>query len=485
MSAARRVVVTGLGVCSPIGLSVERFWKNLLEGVSGISSTPDDFAFLPSRVCGSISEDQLNALMEETKSYLDEHQCSVDWRTLSRGSALAICAAKQALTQAGWKPSFDSHSRYVGNRAGVHFGVGMEGVNEVAQTSGAINARRYKGIGPYALTRSLGNMPAGAISRLWGLRGPCLSVNAACATGLHSIGDAYRMIQHGEAELMLAGACEAVIVPWALAAFSRIRALCTQFNEAPAEASRPFDVRHDGFVMSEGAGAIVLQAWPPTPEVAALCERSSSPIAEIIGFGRAGDAYTLVSPDPTGDGAYRSMRAALLDAKISTIDQVDHINCHATSTPLGDAIELAAVSRLMVDFSEQHRADTRPPIVVNSIKGHLGHLLGGAGAVESVYSVLSVNRGMMAGNLNLHQPIGSTEVEKVLTCNERHAGTPERTNLNKYLDALERQVVLPRHGTLAIPYTDRTVSHECRVVLSNSFGFGGTNGSLVFAEWIE
>ncbi|CAH8547164.1 unnamed protein product [Dicrocoelium dendriticum] len=391
MSAARRVVVTGLGVCSPIGLSVERFWKNLLEGVSGISSTPDDFAFLPSRVCGSISEDQLNALMEETKSYLDEHQCSVDWRTLSRGSALAICAAKQALTQAGWKPSFDSHSRYVGNRAGVHFGVGMEGVNEVAQTSGAINARRYKGIGPYALTRSLGNMPAGAISRLWGLRGPCLSVNAACATGLHSIGDAYRM----------------------------------------------------------------------------------------------SDAYTLVSPDPTGDGAYRSMRAALLDAKISTIDQVDHINCHATSTPLGDAIELAAVSRLMVDFSEQHRADTRPPIVVNSIKGHLGHLLGGAGAVESVYSVLSVNRGMMAGNLNLHQPIGSTEVEKVLTCNERHAGTPERTNLNKYLDALERQVVLPRHGTLAIPYTDRTVSHECRVVLSNSFGFGGTNGSLVFAEWIE
>ncbi|CAH8549071.1 unnamed protein product [Dicrocoelium dendriticum] len=485
MSSARRVVVTGLGVCSPIGLSVERFWQGLLNGVTGITHTSEEFSFLPSRVAGIIPENELSVAMAETQSYLNEHQSHVDWRNLSRANAFAICAAKQALIQAGWKPCSDPRLRAASTRAGVHIGVCIEGVHDIIQTGADACALQYKDISPYTVTRILKNMPAGTVSRLWGLRGPCLSLSTACTTGLHSIGDAYRIIQNGEADFMLAGACEASVEPWVMGAFCRIRGLCSTFNDNPTEASRPFDELHAGFVISEGAGAVVLQAWPPPPEIAAVCEHVSTPIAEVIGFGRSADAYSLVSPEPTGDGAYRSMQAALMDAKLDSLDQLDHINCHATSTPLGDTIELAAVSRLLLDYTGKRRADTLSPIVINSIKGHLGHLLGGAGAVESIYTALAVNRGLIAGNRNLHNPIGFSQIESIFKGKEDKGQVAPQVaaNASQYVKVLERQTVLPRHDVTNVHFPDQTSSDKRRIALTNSFGFGGTNGSLVFAEW--
>ncbi|THD18689.1 3-oxoacyl-[acyl-carrier-protein] synthase [Fasciola hepatica] len=290
MHQSRRVVVTGIGVCTPIGLTVETFWRNLLNGVSGLSVAPDIFHFLPSKVVGLIKETNLEWVKTETERYLEGSGSGlIDWKHFSRASLWAVLAAKQALLQAGFHPS--SHKNPIGNRAGVHFGSGMDGILEIMNTASGISGGIYKAIGPHALTRSLANMPAGIISRLWGMRGPCMAGNTACATGLHAIGDAFRLIQHGEADLVVAGGCEAPINPWAVAAFSRIRALSTRFNDQPTLASRPFDVQRNGFVISEGAGAMVLQAWPPPDDLAAYCRADGcapTPIAEIIGYGRSG-----------------------------------------------------------------------------------------------------------------------------------------------------------------------------------------------------
>ncbi|GAA39911.1 3-oxoacyl-[ACP] synthase [Clonorchis sinensis] len=474
MHPKRRVVITGLGVCSSIGIGIERFWNSLLKPVSGISATPDEFSFLPCRVAGIIGSEECMSAKEQTQHRVAASNTSIDWRSLSRAAAFGIVAACEALTQAGWKQDGLKHSP--NTRSGIHFGVGMEGIQEIVDTSEAINSKKYKGIGPHALTRSLANMPAGAISRLWQLRGPCMAGNTACATGLHSIGDAYRMIQYGEADLMVAGGCEATVNPWAIAAFSRIRALTTRFNETPVEASRPFDALRDGFAMSEGAACMVLQVWPPTADMASHFQPNSPPIAEIIGFGRSADAHNLVAPDPIGDGALRSMQAALQDAQLDSLDQIDHINCHATSTPLGDTIELAAICRLLASHNASH--DRPNPIIVNSIKGHTGHLLGAAGAIESVYTALAVNRNIAVSNCNLHSPISASELERVLSANSESANSKEA------LDAFEKRVRLPKHKEPSVPLRNSSITCR-RVALTNSFGFGGTNGTLVIAEWKE
>ncbi|KAF5399780.1 3-oxoacyl-[acyl-carrier-protein] synthase [Paragonimus heterotremus] len=481
MNPARRVVITGMGVCSPIGNSIEHFWSNLLRGVSGIGSLSDDYSFLPCRIGGVISSDAYASSLDQTKTYLAQHKCAVDMRFLSRASSFAIFAAQEALTQAGWKPTpLNNRLTAVSSRAGVHFGTGMSGIEEIVRTAESINARLYRGIGPYALTRSLPNMPAGIINRIWGLRGPCMAGNTACATGLHAIGDAYRMIQYGEVDLMLAGGCEASICPWGVASFARIHALSTKYNDCPTEASRPFDVSRDGFAMSEGAGAMVLQAWPPPPELTEYCGSSVKPIAEVIGYGRSGDAYNLVSPEPGGDGAYRSMANALKDAGVQDLNQVGHVNCHATSTPVGDEIELTAVSRLLATYADRPRDRSRPPIIINSIKGHTGHLLGAAGAVESIYTALSVNRGQVVGNCNLHTPISKADVEQVL---QEHGSQSGVCNIQDCVDALETQALLPLHEQPQLAFPEDP--QRRRIALTNSFGFGGTNGSLVIAEWKE
>ncbi|KAA0200455.1 3-oxoacyl-[acyl-carrier-protein] synthase [Fasciolopsis buskii] len=483
----RRVAVTGLGICTPIGLTVETFWHNLLNGLSGLTAAPDSFHFLPSKVVGLIKETDMEWKKSETDRYLRENGSGImNWKDVSRATLWAVMAAKQALIQAGFLPSLKNP---IGNRAGTHFGSGMEGILEVMNTASGISRGNFKAIGPHTLTRSLANMPAGVISRLWGLRGPCMAGNTACATGLHSIGDAFRLIQYGEADLVIAGGCEAPVNPWAVAAFSRIRALSTQFNEQPTLASRPFDVRRSGFVISEGAGAMVLQAWPPPDDLAAYCRVggcSPTPIAEIIGYGRSGmrhvtcDAYNLVSPEPTGDGAYRSMWAAMQDAGLHRIEDVDHINCHATSTTLGDAIELAAIGRLAHKHSSRELSVIKPSIVINSIKGHLGHCLGGAGAIEAVYTALAVSRGHIPGTRNLHERLPSEEICDLL------AEQQVVSNGQSYVEALQRCCTLPGHDQPRVTFPRiSSGTRNRRVALTNSFGFGGTNASLVLAEWTE
>ncbi|KAH8871413.1 3-oxoacyl-[acyl-carrier-protein] synthase, mitochondrial [Schistosoma japonicum] len=284
----RRVAITGLGVCTPFGFSVSELWANLLKGSCGISKALDEFSFLPSHVTGSIPDKKLEEQKSSVESAIYKDfgvNISNDWRLVSRASALGVIATHEAFKNVKWKMNS-------GYRAGVYFGVGMDGPIEVMNTSSGILTKTYSTIGPHALTRTLGNIPAGIISRIWGLRGPCMTVNTACAAGLHCIGEAYRMIQNNEADLVVAGACESPLNAWTIAAFCRLRALCTQCNDTPEQASRPFDSLRKGFVLSEGAAAVVLQAWPPpTDFLLQSFEELPKPIAEIIGFGRSGKFF--------------------------------------------------------------------------------------------------------------------------------------------------------------------------------------------------
>ncbi|CAH8586509.1 unnamed protein product [Schistosoma rodhaini] len=473
MTGVRRVAITGLGVCTPLGFSVSELWANLLQGSCGISKTLDEFSFLPSHVFGSIDDRKL----EEQKSLVESEvykscvlDISNDWRSVSRASALGIIATCEAFKQVKWKANS-------GYRAGVCFGVGLDGPNEVMNTSSGILSKKYSTIGPHALTRILGNMPAGIISRIWGLRGPCMTVNTACASGLHCIGEGFRMIQNNEADLVVTGACESPLNAWIIAAFCRLRALCTQFNDTPEKASRPFDSLRKGFVLSEGAATVVLQAWPPPDSflVESFIE-TPKPIAEVIGFGRSGDAHHLVAPDATGNGALRSMLNAFKDSKLEHFSQIGHINCHATSTPVGDLTELSAIAQI---FGEYFTPQYHTPVVINSIKGHLGHCLAAAGAIETVYSALSVNQNRICGNLNLHNPISIYELMEVLKSNSSSS-----TNISfneKCIDLFKNYAVLPRHDEIQVAWPD---SHR-RIVMTNSFGFGGTNGTLLISEWTD
>ncbi|CAH8517864.1 unnamed protein product [Schistosoma turkestanicum] len=424
-------------------------------------------------VFGSIDDQKL----EKQKSFVESEvyrTCGVDissdWRSVSRASALGIIATNEAFKQVKWKVNS-------GYRAGICFGVGLDGPNEVMNTSSGILAKKYSTIGPHALTRTLGNIPSGILSRIWGLRGPCMTVNTACAAGLHCIGEGFRMIQNNEADLVVAGACESPLNAWTIAAFSRLRALCTQFNDTPEQASRPFDSLRKGFVLSEGAAAVVLQAWPPPNDfLVESFEETPKPIAEIIGFGRSGDAHHLVAPDTTGNGALRSMLNAFKDSKLESLNQVGHINCHATSTPVGDLTELSAIAQM---FGEYFTSQDNTPIVINSIKGHLGHCLAAAGAIETVYAALSVNQNRICGNLNLHNPISVYELMEVLKSNSKSSSSASFTE--KCIDLFKNHVVLPRHDEVQIAWPNSNP----HIVMVNSFGFGGTNGTLLISEWTD
>ncbi|CAH8571668.1 unnamed protein product [Schistosoma margrebowiei] len=473
MTGVRRVAITGLGVCTPLGFSASELWANLLKGSCGISKTLDEFSFLPSQVFGSID----NQKLEERKSFVESEvyksyglDISNDWRSVSRASTLGIIATYEAFKQVRWKANS-------GYRAGVCFGVGLDGPNEVMNTSSGILAKKYSIIGPHALTRTLGNIPAAIISRIWGLRGPCMTVNTACAAGLHCIGEGFRMIQNNEADLVVTGACESPLNAWVIAAFCRLRALCTQFNDNPEKASRPFDSLRKGFVLSEGAATVVLQAWPPPDSF--LMEsftETPKPIAEVIGFGRSGDAHHLVAPDTTGNGVLRSMLNAFRDSKLKHFNQIGHINCHATSTPVGDLTELSAIAQM---FGEYFNPQYHTSVVINSIKGHLGHCLAAAGAIETVYAALSVNQNRICGNLNLHNPISISELLEVLNSNS--SSSTSISSNEKCIDLFKNYAVLPRHDQTQVTWPD---SHR-RIVMTNSSGFGGTNGTLLISEWTD
>jgi 3-oxoacyl-[acyl-carrier-protein] synthase II len=415
----RRVVVTGLGMVTPLGCGVEPTWQHLLEGRSGARSI-DHFKVddLPSRIACQIPRgDGSNGTYNP-----DEWMEPKEQRKVDEFIVFAMAAAQQALDDAGWHPV--SHEDRIAT--GVLVGSGIGGIEGIADAALTLQDKGPRRISPFFIPGRLINLAGGHISIRWGLKGPNHSVVTACSTGTHAIGDAARLIAFGDADVMVAGGTESPINRLSMAGFAACRALSTAFNDAPQKASRPYDKDRDGFVMGEGAGIVVLE------ELEHAKARGAKIYAEVIGYGLSGDAHHITAPSEDGDGAYRCMQAAIKRAGIEAAD-IDYINAHGTSTPLGDEIELGAVTRIL--------GNAASGMVMSSTKSAVGHLLGAAGAVEAIFSVLSIRDNVAPPTLNLDNPSVETQIDLV-----PHRARP----------------------------------HTINVALSNSFGFGGTNASLVF-----
>jgi 3-oxoacyl-[acyl-carrier-protein] synthase II len=415
----RRVVITGLGMVTPLGCGVETTWRKLLDGASGAAKVEAfDVSDLPCRIACSIprgdgSDGTFNA---------DQWMDPKDQRKVDPFIVYAMAAARQALDDAAWKPtSYDDQVK-----SGVLIGSGIGGIGGIYDASITLAERGPRRISPFFIPGRLINLASGYVSIEFGLKGPNHAVVTACSTGAHAIGDAARMIGLGDAEVMIAGGAESPINRLSLAGFVACRALSTGFNDEPTRASRPYDRDRDGFVMGEGAGVVVLEEYEHARA------RGANIYAEVIGYGLSGDAYHITSPAEDGDGAYRCMKAAVGRAGIAPSD-IDYINAHGTSTPLGDEIELKAVERLVGNAAAK--------LAMSSTKSAIGHLLGAAGAVEAIFSVLAMRDQIAPPTLNLDNPSVETAIDLV-----PHNARPRPVD----------------------------------VVLSNSFGFGGTNASLVF-----
>jgi len=412
----RRVVVTGLGMVSPLANGVDATWEKLIAGKSGIKKiTQCDVSDLPSKVAGEVTDFNADAYIEPKEQ-----------RKMDRFIQFAMAAAEEAIQDSGWKPT-----TYEGECAtGVLIGSGIGGLQLIDATSVVMHEQGTRRVTPFFIPSTLINLASGQVSIKYGFKGPNHSVVTACATGTHAIGDATRLIMHGDADVMIAGGTEATINRIGLAGFCALRALSTGYNENPEQASRPFDKGRDGFVMGEGAGILVLE------ELEHAKKRGAKIYAEVIGYGLTGDAYHMTSPPPDGDGAFRAMKAALKNAKVLPAD-IDYINAHGTSTPVGDEIEFGAVKRLL--GPDAHN------VSMSSTKSAIGHLLGAAGAVEAIFCVKAITDGIMPPTLNLTDP-GET-------C----------------------------HGIDLVPL--KAKKRDIKIALSNSFGFGGTNASLVFKAY--
>eukprot|EP01103_Thecamoeba_quadrilineata_P000897 TRINITY_DN10791_c0_g1_i1.p1 TRINITY_DN10791_c0_g1~~TRINITY_DN10791_c0_g1_i1.p1 ORF type:complete len:439 (+),score=50.31 TRINITY_DN10791_c0_g1_i1:3-1319(+) len=422
-SIRRRVVVTGLGLVSGLGESLSETWAALMSGATAVRRLPPPLDVYSSRV---------GARMIPT--FRPENYVSQD--TLRKTSPFinyALAASSMALKDSDYirhltqDPSQSSHpsSKHNRLRAGVSFASGVGGLDQI-ESYLSTSPPNYRYLSPFFVPKFLINLASGHISLEHGLQGPNLAPATACSAGAHAIADAYRVIRDGEAELMVAGGSEGCIIPTALAGFSKAKALSTRFNETPERASRPFDRDRDGFVIGEGAGALVLE------ELSHALSRKSKIYAEVRGYGFSGDAHHLTAPPPDGDGARRAMERALQNAGLEA-HHVDYINAHATSTPLGDLAECYAIKSL---FANQQS------LKISSTKGATGHLLGAAGAVEAIFSILAISKGEIPPTVNLE-------------------------NLDEKIDL----DIVRGEG----------ISHPVHVALSNSFGFGGTNCSLVFA----
>jgi 3-oxoacyl-[acyl-carrier-protein] synthase II len=414
----RRVVVTGMGLISPVGISVPEAWSNLLAGRSGVRRI-DRFETgdLPCRIAGLVPRgpggfDPLRVVAPKELRRMDEF------------IVFALAAAAQAMADAGMTQLSEAEQE----RCGVLIGSGIGGLPMIAENAIALHERGPRRVSPYFIPGSLINEAAGVVSIRHGLRGPNHAVVTACATGAHAIGDAARLIALGDADAMLAGGVEAATCRLTLAGFAIMRALSTAWNDTPERASRPWDRARDGFVLAEGAGMLVLE------ELEHAKRRGATIHAELLGYGLAGDAHHVSAPDPTGSGARRAMHAALNNAKLNPY-QIDYINAHATSTGAGDPVEIAAVKAL---FGAHARA-----LSMSSTKSATGHLLGAAGAVEAIISILALRDGVAPATLNLDDPDEGCDLDLV----------PQQAK--------------PR---------------PIRYVLSNSFGFGGTNAALVFGR---
>jgi 3-oxoacyl-[acyl-carrier-protein] synthase II len=417
----RRVVVTGMGLVSPLGCGVEPTWKRLIEGQSGIRGIQAfDVSDLPAKIAGTVPRGETS----EGLFNADDWMLPKDQRKVDTFILYGMCAAVQAVEDSGWKPEAEEER----DRTGVMIGSGIGGLPSIQDTSILLKERGPRRVSPFFIPASLINLVSGQVSIRFGFRGPNHAVVTACATGAHAIGDASRMIMLDDADVMVAGGAEAAVCRIGVAGFAASRALSTAFNDTPERASRPWDVDRDGFVMGEGAGVVILEEYEHAKK------RGAKIYAEVVGYGMSGDAYHITAPAEDGNGGYRAMQAALKRAKLAP-DAIDYINAHGTSTPLGDEIELNAVKRMFGDHAYE--------LSMSSTKSAIGHLLGAAGAVEAVFSILAMRDGIVPPTLNLDRPSPGCDIDLV----------PHK--------AKERKV---RHA------------------LSNSFGFGGTNASLIFAS---
>jgi 3-oxoacyl-[acyl-carrier-protein] synthase II len=424
----RRVVVTGIGMVSPLAWGAEKTWAALLAGKSGAGRiTAFDVTDYACQVAcevprvsgrggggpeidGSFDPDQVMTAREQ--------------RRIDDFILYAMAAADEAVKDADWTPEDEGERR----RTGVIIGSGIGGLGTIAETAIELHEKGPRRVSPFFIPSALINLASGQVSIRYGFKGPNHAVVTACATGAHAIGDASRLIQYGDADVMIAGGAEAAVCPLGIAGFIACRAMSTNFNDAPTRASRPYDKDRDGFVMGEGAGALVLE------ELEHARARGAKIYAEVVGYGLAGDAYHITAPADDGDGGYRAMEAAIGHAGIDPAD-IDYINAHGTSTPLGDEIELGAVERMLGQAAGK--------TAMSSTKSSIGHLLGAAGAVEAAFTVLALRDQIAPPTINLDNPSVDTALDLV---------------------------------------PNKAKPMKIDIALSNSFGFGGTNASVVFKK---
>tara|TARA_B100000674_G_C37914914_1_gene950392 strand:- start:102 stop:1364 length:1263 start_codon:yes stop_codon:yes gene_type:complete len=417
----RRVVVTGLGLVCPLGLGVNFVWRKLVAGESGIARIENfDTSDLNCKIAGQAPFGPFEAGGFNP----DEWVQPKDQRKMDRFIVCAVAAATEAVSDSGWQPTEQTEL----DRTGVLIGSGIGGLPGIAETAVTLHERGPRRVSPFFIASDLINLASGQVSIRFGFRGPNHSVVTACASGAHAIGDAARMIMWDDADVMLAGGAESTVCRIGIAGFAASRALSTNFNSTPESASRPWDVDRDGFVMGEGAGVLVLE------ELEHAKARDAQIYAEITGYGMSGDAHHITAPAPDGNGAFRAMQAALMRSKLNPED-VDYINAHGTSTPLGDEIEVGAVKKLFGAAAYD--------LSMSSTKSAIGHLLGAAGAAEAVFCIKALTDGICPPTLNLDTPSDGCDIDLV----------PH--------EAKERQI---------------------KNVMSNSFGFGGTNASLIISN---
>jgi 3-oxoacyl-[acyl-carrier-protein] synthase II len=418
MERMRRVVVTGLGMVSPLGCGVEATWRRLIAGESGVAKVENfDVSDLPCQIAAQAprggAPDAFNP---------DDWMDPKEQRRVDDFIVFAMSAAAQALSDAGWAPK--TYEEEI--ESGVLIGSGIGGLGGIYDASVTLHEKGPRRISPFFIPGRLINLAGGQVSIAHNLKGPNHAVVTACSTGAHAIGDAGRLIALGDANVMVAGGAESAVNRLSLAGFCACKALSTGFNDRPEQASRPYDRDRDGFVMGEGAGCVVLEEYEHARA------RGARIYAELVGYGLSGDAYHITAPSPDGDGAFRSMNAAIKRAGIN-VSEIDYVNAHGTSTPLGDEIELRAVERLLGNAAAK--------TTMSSTKSSIGHLLGAAGAVEAIFCILAIRDQVAPPTLNLDNP------------------------------SVETPIDLAPHAARRRPI---------RVALSNSFGFGGTNASILF-----
>lgn len=411
----RRVVVTGLGLVTPLGNGVQTTWERLIKGESGVRriDTFDTEAF-PSKVAGLVPLGTEKGQFNSTDYMTPSERRRIDTFIL-----YGIAAAEEALTDSGWIPETEEQREMTG----VMIGSGVGGLPRIYEASVLLKEGGPRKISPFFIPSCLINLVSGQVSIRHGFKGPNHAVVTACSTGAHAIGDAARLIQWGDADVMVAGGAEASVCELGVAGFAALRALSTNFNDTPEKASRPWDRDRDGFVIGEGAGVIVLEEYEHAKK------RGAKIYAEVLGYGLSGDAHHITAPAEDGNGGFRAMKGALRHAKLNPED-IGYINAHGTATPIGDMIELGAVKRLFTNNTN-----------MSSTKSAIGHLLGAAGGVEAIFSILALNSGILPPTINLDNPSEGTD------------------------------------GIDLIPH--KAKEQKIRYAMSNSFGFGGTNASLV------